>query len=254
MTDPKTISRAIDLVGSAGVLFLFTQTPETSQEIAATADQLLTWLGTPPGFQTILLLIDAPREISATEWPSRVSVNGGYAIPGSGKIVVYREEEWERVLIHETIHALGWDWEMPAEPMPCWGFEDDEVIAPHLFEAWTELYAEWLWCGFFGASWDGQRAYQDAQAIQILARDNVAHRPWRENTIFFAYYVLKAALAPHFPFLWVARNGVTPEERQHILCELTGPELQRLKAEAAKAEAAKTAPRAMTLRMSLEKK
>lgn len=244
--DPNTQVYAIDLVGSAGVLFLYTQTPETIQDIAANVDQLHEWLGTTPKFQTILLLIDAPREISATEWPSRISVNGGYTIPNSGRIVVYRKEEWERVLIHETIHALEWDWEMPTEPMPCWGFEDDEVVAPHLFEAWTELYAEWLWCGFFKVPWAAQRAHQDAQAIQILARDRVAHRPWRENTNVFAYYVLKAALAPHISFLWVARNGTTPTERQHILCDLTGPEMRRLKA-----EAAEEIPRAMSLRMSV---
>ena len=245
LADPATQQYAIDLVGSAGKLLFFTQDPKEVNEIATKTDRILTWLGTPPGFTFIFFAIDAPREISAEEWPSRVSVNGGFATPGSHQIVVYRREEWERVLIHETIHAEGWDWEMPSKPLPCWGLDEDDVIAPHLFEAWTELYAEWLWCGWFDVPWATQREWQEAQALQILARHDLK-KSWKENTNVFAYYVLKTALAPHLPFLWVARNGITPEERQHILCELTGPELARL---GAAAEHVKPAP--MTLRMTV---
>ena len=82
------------------------------------------------------------------------------------------------------------------------------------------------------------------QAIQILAR---AERldTWKENTNVFAYYVLKAALEPHIEFLWVFGNGVTPEERVHVLCGLVTPHLERLRN-----EARHMTPRALSLRMT----
>ena len=245
MSDPKTKPIAIDLVGSAGTLLLFIQDEGEISKIAQEADALLTWLGTPPGFITLLFYIDDERNITAKEWPSKSTVNGGWTIPGNDLIVIYRQEEWDRVLLHETIHAMHWDWEMPTKPLVCWGFDKDEVISPHLFEAWTELSAEWLWCGWHNIPWSEQREWQDTQAVQILARDIVSGRPWKENTNIFAYYVLKAALAPHVAFLWLARNGRTPEERLDILCRLTEPEIKRLRKEATTVK-----PTAFALRMT----
>lgn len=191
---------------------------------------LFAWLGVPPGFTLILFWRDDPRNIAADEWPSRRSVNGGYTYPGSNNIIVYRQEEWDRVLIHETIHAMKWDWDVPAKPMPCWGLGSNAVLAPHLFEAWTELYAEWLWCGWHNKSWDVQYAWMCTQARQILARQG--SRPWNENTNIFAYYILKAALAPHIGFLWALQNGMTPAERAHVLCDLVAAPLAALRSDA----------------------
>jgi hypothetical protein len=44
--------------------------------------------------------------------------------------------------------------------------------------------------------------------------------------------VLKAALAPHFEFLWVFGQGKTPEEKQYVMCGLVTPELNRLRTHA----------------------
>lgn len=210
-------------------------------------DHILSWLGTPPGFRVVLWWRDDPRIANAAKrLPTRHAVNGGFARPGTPEVFVYRAEEYERVLIHEVIHAMRWDWTMPEKPLPCWNFSDRDILTPWFFEAWTELYAEWLYCGYFNIPWDDQRDWQEYQALQILAR---ASSTWKEDTNVFAYYVLKAALAPHIEFLWVAGNGKTPEERMHILCALATPELERLRT-----AASRTRIEPMSLRMTQVKK
>ena len=97
---------------------------------------------------------------------------------------------------------------------------------PTLFEAWTELYAEWLWCCWFApndpTAWDRQKQWQRFQAVQILAR---APTVWKETTNVFAYYVLKAALAPQFNLLLLLGKEVNS-------MELCTPMLDRLRAKA----------------------
>lgn len=214
-------------------------------KVANEAWKLTHWLGVNETKPLIFLLFwrDDPRVCGASEWPNRRNVNGGWTIPGSYEIVVYRREEWDRVFLHEAIHTLEWDWKMPSKPLPCWGLGDHAVTAPSLFEAWTELYAEWLWCGWHNVPWRTQRAHMEKQAIQILAR--IGSTDWNENTNVFAYYVLKATLAPSFPFLWTFRNGETPEERHAILCEAVTPQLAALRSAATTVR-----PIAFSLRMT----
>jgi hypothetical protein len=68
-----------------------------------------------------------------------------------------------------------------------------------LFEAATELNAEWMWCIIHshaddnkGEAWLKQKTWQQNQAYDILAR---SPEIWNEDTSVFAYYVLKAVLA-----------------------------------------------------------
>lgn len=204
-----------------GTLYLWTHIPNI-QETVDLVERLLLWLGVPNGFKVYLWKQDEPRIISATEWPSRRTVNGGWTHQNSNTIYVYREEEWERVLIHETIHALGWDWKIE-RTAPCWNVQGE--LAPHVFEAWTELYAEWLYCAWYNIPWKIQQTYQRHQALQILAR---APTPWSENTNVFAYYVLKTVLSEHMPFLAILAE--TPSER--FLCDLVSEPLRQLREEA----------------------
>jgi hypothetical protein len=224
---------------------------EVAAEVAAETRDILKWLGTPRPFTVILWWRDDPRLVSANEWPSRQQVNGGWTVAGSSVICMYRQEEWQRVAIHEMIHALEWDWKMPNEPLPCWKLGPSAHLVPALFEAWTELLAEWLHCVWTsnaddrnGALWKDQRQWQDWQAAQILRR--AGNQPWTENTSVFAYYILKAALAPHFPFLWMHGNGRDAVERDQVLCALVAPELERLRQ-----QAVLTVPVTMSLRMSV---
>jgi hypothetical protein len=237
---PDVKGYAVDLLGG-GKLVLFTEAYDPT--IAKETDAILQWLGTPKGFTVNLWWRDDPRYIEADGWPSRRTVNGGWTYQNSTSIVVYRSEEWDRVLIHEVIHAMGWDWNIPSVPLKCWNVGENAILQPSLLEAWTELYAEWIWCGWRNVPWEMQRGWQDEQAVQILARR--INKSWEEDTSVFAYYVLKAALAPHISFLLCFGGGETPDEKMSVLCGLVTPELERLRTLAKSAM-----PKGISLRMS----
>jgi hypothetical protein len=241
MANPNTKAFKIILENNCK-LFLYVNNETNILKIAEECEQLLSWLGVNTGFTVNLWLIDMPRYIKADEWPSKQTVNGGWTTPGTNEIFIYRKEEWDRVLIHEVIHAMEWDWEMPSSPPSCWGFEDGDIVYPHLFEAWTELYAEWLYTGWHDGSWIKQREWQDEQAVQVLCRKQTN---WKEDTNIFAYYVLKACLAPHVAFLWAFQNGKYPIERSKVLCEIVKPALARLRK-----LAESTKPVGISMRMS----
>jgi hypothetical protein len=253
LNDPDVKGFVYDL-NHSGQLILITTEPDqrVADQVAAETDAILAWLGAPhwgadpsrggtphwgadpsrggtPNLKIYLWYRDDPRTLQANEWPTRKNVNGGWATPGQPEIVIYRQEEWQRVLIHETIHAMKWDWPIGPTPQPCWKLNATDKLMPHLFEAWTELYAEWLLTAWNCGSWTKQRQWQDFQATQLLAR---AKHQWQEDTNIWAYYVLKAALAPHIEFLWVAGCGTKGAEQSYILCTLVGPELERLRARA----------------------
>ena len=241
MAQEKSIAYAYDLTDGGKLLFV-TQDSTEGPRIAKETNALFNWLGVPAGFTLVLFWRNDARNIASDEWPSRNSVNGGYTYSGSNTIIVYRQEKWDRVLLHEAMHALRWDWDVPHTPLPCWGLGPQAQLMPHLFEAWTELYAEWLWCGWHNKSWTRQMAWAHSQALQILAR---APQPWKENTNIFAYYILKTALAPHIGFLWTLRNKMSDEERSHVLCTLVGPTLSVMRR-----DATKTPLKSMSMRMT----
>ena len=243
MDDTKTRGFNIALSKSR-TLFLLTADTSIIPAVTKHVRGLLEWLGVPDTFKVYLWWRDDPRMLEVEDFPNRRNVNGGWAYANSDEIFIYRAEEYDRVLIHETIHAMGWDWDMPSEPLACWGLNKNSTVSPHLFEAWTELLAEWLWCAWNRKDWSRQRTHQEEQAIQILARESAI---WNENTNVFAYYVLKAALAPHVEFLWTFSNGVTKEERLRVLCSLVDPELVRLRKEARGVR-----PKRIPLRMTAE--
>jgi hypothetical protein len=231
---------------SGHTLLLFSE-PGTSQgeSIVVKLERMLSWLGVGRPFKVVLWWRDDPRFLGANAWPTRRNVNGGWTRSGSSAICVYRAEEWDRVVFHEMIHALEWDWKMPQRPLSCWGLSDDSVVYPALFEAWTELYAEWLWCAWTGTSWERQRLWQDEQAVQLLARHRRKGGAWDENTSIFAYYILKAALATHIEFLLFFQNGNDAGERYAVLCDMVRPRLEELRQFAELA-----VPRSISLRMT----
>lgn len=144
------------------------------------------------------------RELPAGVDPEREHVNGGWAVPGVPEVHVYRREEAHKVMIHETIHALGLD--VPASAVePVRAAFDRELgrsLWPHLGEAFTEFFAEWLWAIAGARSlteararWRAQLACSEAQAGRVWAR--VGDSRDAENTNVFAYYVLKWVLMGH---------------------------------------------------------
>lgn len=229
-------------VGSAGVqgktyktgphkvlFFAKERDAEKGAEITEMCRSLWDWLGVKKPFTLVLWWREDPRYIAPNAWPSRRTINGGWTMQNSNTIYVYRAEEWDRVFLHEMIHALGWDWHMPRQAPTCWGLPTHAKMHPAFFEAWTELFAEWLWCCWHATditAWWEQRQWQDEQAVQILARQRLLlGGRWEEDTSIFAYYVLKAALAPHIASLL----RLDPRDAPAVLCSHAVPGLAALR-------------------------
>lgn len=160
--------------------------------------RILEFLGAPAGFIVNYWRIPNNRNVGAHTFPGRAEVNGGWAYPGKPEVFIFRSEEWDRVLIHECIHALGWDVTIGGGVKTCLEKGLGE-LTDALFEAATELNAEWMWCVIHapandndGVTWAKQVLWQQEQAHNVLVRAGSA---WSEDTSVFAYYVLKAVLA-----------------------------------------------------------
>jgi hypothetical protein len=137
------------------------------------------------------------REMPAGVDPSRDHLNGGWAVPGVLEVHVYRREEAHKVMLHESIHALGLDVPHAATIPVLAQFEASlgRKLWPHLGEAYTEFFAEFLWAIASGGGWDYQVRCAARQAAIVWARIRDATEP--ENTNVFAYYVLKWVLMGH---------------------------------------------------------
>jgi hypothetical protein len=122
------------------------------------------------------------------------------------EVHVYRREEALKVLLHETIHALSLDVPHAAIEPVRHQFEATlgRRLWPHLGEAFTELFAEWLWAI---ASARSLRNARDRWAYQLECSETQAAEVWNrihdsradEDTNVFAYYVLKWVLMLHAP-------------------------------------------------------
>lgn len=166
---------------------------------ASWAFRILRFLGAPKGFVVNWWRIDKPRILEPGQFPTRAEVNGGWAYHGRNEVWIFRLEEWDRVLIHECVHALNWDIIPSVSVKNCMEASIGGNLVDALFEAATEFIAEWLWCiihseysDINGTAWTKQKVWQLNQTCQILAR---REKKWEEDTSVFAYYVLKTALA-----------------------------------------------------------
>jgi len=188
------------------------------------AFRILAFLGAPDGFKVTWWRFPADRVVEAGKFPTRAEVNGGWAYRGKPAVWLFREQEWDRVLIHECVHALDWDIIPASSVRTCLqeSLDDEANLVDAIFEAATELNAEWLWCIIHspvdddtGKTWMKQREWQIYQAGAIIAR-----RPehWSEDTSVFAYYVLKAVLAlDTFDFIYGWLTGTSDTD---TWCEL----------------------------------
>lgn len=180
---------------------------------------------------------EKPKALPKTESIEEIHVNSGFAFPcsesasgGLNHIYVYREEEWFKVLIHETIHAFGVDFaSMSTNDMAidkairALDTAFPGVIVVHnanknricLFEAYTECWAEWIailfrvheyggnnqirtWKPDFVRHLELERRWSMLQASRMRAwfASNPA-RMYHNRTPVFAYYVLKSVLMHH---------------------------------------------------------
>jgi len=145
---------------------------------------------------------DWTRVLPAHTDPGRNHVNGGWAFVGGSEVHVYRREEAHKVLIHEIIHAIRLDVVVPDSIRMQFHADLGRQLWPHLGEAFTEFFAEWLWAIFDASSiedskkrWASQLACSKKQAMEVWSR--IHDSTDDEDTNVFAYYVLKWVLMNH---------------------------------------------------------
>ena len=154
-----------------------------------------------------ILFTDHKKQLPRHGPIGQIHVNTGYAVP-CGYIVVYRAEEWCKVLIHECFHFLELDKKL----------DDDSVQSMfpiqsriRLTETFSEVWARILNCGMrveSGAEVDRllqrEKSHAAFELVKILDYNGLTYadllqkRPilanYREDTNVFAYIILGAIL------------------------------------------------------------
>ena len=144
----------------------------------------------------------------------REHVNTAYTtscIP-RGSIVIYRSEEWFKVLLHESFHVLGLDFShfssdtMRAEMRKIFPISSEM----NLYEAYTETWAEILNCCFAGA-------YISKTSDEFIR--NVKHCLYQES-IFSLFQTLKTLRYMHLDYVDLySKNEDSHTRRLHLYKE-----------------------------------
>jgi hypothetical protein len=155
-----------------------------------------------------------------------INCNTGLTVPceGNRPIVIYREEEWLKVLIHETIHYFSIDSNLHNMVLLNGIYAISQEIG--LFEAYTEFWAEILL--FIAYSFESEEDFKNIllretqfsliQGKKILQHQRVRYSDlitslspvnYREDTNCMAYYVIKTLfLFYHNEFLeWCRKHN-----------------------------------------------
>jgi hypothetical protein len=167
----------------------------------------------------------------ATPWPKKLpkklrgtltqdEINTGMTSKyGSIEIVLYRQEEWYKVLMHETFHAFGFDFSAHDElanisrEIIQSTFRVNSEIA--LYETYTEIWAEFLFLiseversGWtipkMKRVWKQQCQFALQQCVKIWRHQSTGYYrylsdpPLYEETHVFAYHVLKTMALVYF--------------------------------------------------------
>lgn len=136
---------------------------------------------------------------------SPINVNGGSSYKNSTEsISIYRREEATKVLIHEFIHALGLDINIPESVDKSVELLTG-IVDARLYEAYTEAIAEWLYMLYTKKLfWQKQLDYSRDRAYKLIKHFN---GDWKETTAAFSYYVMKYILLTHFKEVIYSSDG-----------------------------------------------
>lgn len=148
----------------------------------------------------------------------------------TNEIYIYREEEWFKVLIHETIHSFGIDFAHNTEMMQ---IAENRIVSKfsmnkrkqyNIFESYTEITAELIHILIFlfitkKAEGANNRLLQDIfmyemafsafQCSKVLFHNSIDIEKgellqmtnYKEKTNTFSYYILKSGLMIHIKWL-----------------------------------------------------
>ena len=151
--------------------------------------------------------------------PENVNSGYSYVCVKSGLIVVFRREEWFKVLIHECMHSFGM--EFSGMKLNRLNRELGEIfkirVEINLFEAYTEFWAELINIGvisyvnnvrnkrnyyrYVEKFLDIERYYSILQAKKILEYNKIDYKnilekdtKYKENSSIFSYYIIKSIM------------------------------------------------------------
>ena len=133
-------------------------------------------------------------------------VNTGYCTSNRDKIVVFREEEWFKVFIHEYIHYCQWETILDGP--------QEELVTLfhrsfHVYEAYCEVCARILNCCYIsaitripvGCLYEIERQYSLQHMVNVLHHMEMDYSDvfnpsmeFKETTNVFAYVVITAIL------------------------------------------------------------
>jgi len=187
----------------------------------------------PRSVEVNFIMTDAKKILPDSELDviGPVNMNSGFATRCGGDIVIYRKEEWFKLLIHEGFHYFGLDSLMDNEAlnrrMQALFRVDSNINIP---EAYTETWARILNCciaGFYHMkgkrSFDHfnqlstlflelERTFSCYQMVKVLSLMGISYKDlysdgdvhelrrsqYRENTNVFAYIVIGGILMNNY--------------------------------------------------------
>lgn len=160
-------------------------------------------IGRPKTYLIDIYLLDEPKKISS-RFPNlnKDVVNGGSNLIEKRKVVIYRKEEWEKVLVHELIHYLNWHIYTILKSL-LYAFKDinsDSYISPN--EGYTEFFALILY--YFIKNKDinecmtRELAWGFVQSAKFLKYKNLDNyqdlfsgKRYTQDSFLLGYFVLK---------------------------------------------------------------
>jgi len=194
------------LVGPHKITFYYTN--EHTDDLFGFVDRLL-WVLEPKPIVADILLTSAKKFYPKGKVFGPSNVNTGYS---SEKVVVYRKEEWFKVLIHELFHFLHHErvlFEASLQKRILKIFKVDSEV--NLYESYCEVWARTLNCCILSSCNHvpvktllyHEKKYSLRHMVNVLHHMGLTYpqlfepSDYREETNVLAYVVLTAILMHH---------------------------------------------------------
>ena len=191
----KGYESALDFIGQWYSFIIPFSKPQCNQSFIVT----LYWTPDKKTFPTSKKILD------------QINVNSAFTFSCSGnnignEIIIFRKEEWKKVLIHESFHLLGLDFsgikETISTPILKTMFRNVEIDDFRLYECYCELWAELLNIVFLPVNIRNaiqlETEFSIIQWKKILTYYGITYEQliqtakYRENTQIISYYGLKS--------------------------------------------------------------
>lgn len=177
---------------------------------------------------------------------TEINANTAFTMSCSSEILLFRSEEWFKVLIHESMHCFGLDFSEKADAkveryVASTLYALPSTTTVHLYEAYAETWARLLNAAFVsintGDSLTRLLSVEVRHSGVVMANvlrhqgytyddlfDKAVMRSYKERTNAFAYYVLTYVLMSDYKAFveWCRGNPRMDPGRQRALADYVG--------------------------------